>query len=168
MANRIGEQLGNYRLIRLLGRGSFAEVYLGEHVHLKSGAAVKVLRTQLADSDVEDFLREAQTVANLVHPHIVRIFDYDVQEVTPFLVMDYASNGTLRQRHLKGIPLPPHMVVQYVKHVAAALQYAHDQKLIHRDVKPENILVGRRNDILLSDFGIAQAAQSTHMGADRI
>ena len=116
MTDRVGEELGKYRLVRLLGRGSFAEVYLGEHVYLKSEAAVKVLRTQLADSDVESFHKEAQTVARLVHPHIIRIFDYDVQEGTPFLVMDYAPHGTLRQRHPKGMSIPLGTVLYYVKH----------------------------------------------------
>ena len=163
MANRVGEQLGKYRLVRLLGRGSFAEVYLGEHLHLKTEAAVKVLHGQLAEDDAESFLKEAQTIARLVHPHIVRIFDFDVQEGTPFLVMDYAPNGTLRQRHPKRMPLPQQRIVQYVKHIAGALQFAHDQKLIHRDVKPENMLIGRNNEILLSDFGTVQVAQSTHV-----
>jgi len=161
MTDRVGEELGKYRLVRLLGRGSFAEVYLGEHVYLKAEAAVKVLRTQLADSDVESFLKEAQIIARLVHPHIIRIFDFDVQEGTPFLVMDYAPQGTLRQRHPKGKPVPLRTVVHYVRQVADALQYAHNQKFIHRDVKPENMLLGRRDEVLLSDFGIVQVVIST-------
>ncbi len=78
MVDRVGQQLGNYRIIRLLGQGGFAEVYLGEHVHLKSHAAIKVLHTRLADDDTQAFLKEAQTIANLEHPHIVRVFDFDV------------------------------------------------------------------------------------------
>ena len=161
MADRVGQQLGNYRLTRLLGRGGFAEVYLGEHRRLKTQAAIKVLHTQLADSDVESFLKEAQFIANLEHPYIVRILDFDVEESIPFLVMSYAPNGTLRQRHPMGVPLPLTTVVSYVKSLADALQFAHDEKLIHRDIKPENMLVGRRNEILLSDFGIAIVAQSS-------
>src|SRR6266567_4160062 len=161
MTHRIGEQLGKYRLVRLLGQGSFADVYLGEHLYLQTHAAVKVLRTQLAKEDAESFLNEAQTIARLVHPHIIRIFDFDVQEGTPFLVMDYAPNGTLRQRHPRHNPIPPNTVVYYVKQIADALQYAHEQRLIHRDVKPENVLLGRRNEVLLSDFGIVQPAQAT-------
>src|SRR6266566_3239243 len=136
MANRVGQQLGKYRLVRLLGQGSFADVYLGEHLYLQTHAAVKVLRTQLAKEDAESFLNEAQTIARLVHPHIIRIFDFDVQEGTPFLVMDYAPNGTLRQPHPRHNPIPPNTVVYYVKQIADALQYAHEQRLIHRDVKP--------------------------------
>src|SRR5437667_3426500 len=150
MADRVGQQLGNYQLIRLLGEGGFAEVYLGEHIHLGTQAAIKVLHTQLASEEVDGFRTEARTIARLLHPHIVRVLDFGVEGKTPFLVMDYASNGTLRQRHPKGTPLSLVTIVSYVKQVAPALQYAHDQRLIHRDIKPENMLVGRYNDVLLS------------------
>jgi hypothetical protein len=162
LEDRVGQQLGNYRLVRLLGRGGFAEVYLGEHLRLGTSAAVKVLHTHLANkSEVESFQKEAHTIASLEHPHIVRVFDFDVINGTPFLVMSYASGGTLRQRHPKGSILPLPTIVAYVKQVAEALQYAHDEKFIHRDVKPENMLVGRRGEVLLSDFGIALVAQSS-------
>jgi serine/threonine protein kinase len=75
--------------------------------------------------------------------------------------MDYAPNGTLRQQHPKGTQLPISTIIPYVKHIADALQYAHDEKLIHRDIKPENMLLGRRSEVLLSDFGIALIAQSS-------
>ena len=163
MADRTGQELGNYRLTRLLGRGGFAEVYLGEHMRLKTQAAIKVLYAQLDSDNSEEFLQEAQTVAHLIHPNIVRIFDFDVKEGVPFLVMDYAPSGTLRQRHPKNTRLPIETIVPYIKQVADALQYAHDEKFIHRDIKPENMLIGRRSEILLSDFGIALIAQSTRM-----
>jgi serine/threonine protein kinase len=101
MPDRIGQQLGKYRLLRLLGRGGFAEVYQGEHIHLKTQVAIKVMQTQLTDDDLEHFLKEAQTIARLEHPHIVRVLYFDMQDNTPFLVMDYAPNGTLRQRYPK-------------------------------------------------------------------
>ena len=94
-------------------------------------------------------------------PNIVRVLDFGVEEDTPFLVLDYAPKGTLRQRHPRGIPLPPLSVVPYVKQAAAALQYAHERRLMHRDVKPENMLVGRSEELLLSDFGLVLLAQST-------
>jgi len=141
--DRVGQQLGNYRLVRLLGRGGFAEVYLGEHLRLGTSAAVKILHTRLAnENEVESFQKEAHIIASLEHPQIVRVFDFDVINSTPFLVMSYAPGGTLRQRHPKGSILPLPTIVAYVKQVAEALQYAHDEKFIHRDVKPENILVG--------------------------
>ncbi len=160
MASRIGQQLGNYQLFQLLGKGSFAEVYLGGHIHLGILAAVKVLNTHLMD--VNAFRTEARIIAHLIHPHIVRILEFGIEDQAPFLVMDFAPYGTLRQRHPKGTKVPLPTVVSYVKQVADALQYAHDERLVHRDVKPENMLVGRRDEVLLGDFGIAQLAQSSH------
>src|SRR3989440_704163 len=161
MAYHVGQQLGNYRLIHLLGQGSFSVVYLGKHIHLNTQAAIKVLHGQLASLDMEAFLTEARTIAHLRHPHIVQVLDFGVEAQTPFLVIDYAPGGTLRQRHPKGAMLPPDTVVTYVTQVADALQYAHQEKLIHRDIKPENMLLGRNNEVLLSDFGIAIVVQSS-------
>src|SRR5436305_12006206 len=125
MADRIGQQLGNYRLVRLLGQGGFAQVYLGEHLHLGTQAAIKVLHLTLESDDVEHFRTEARTIARLMHPHIVRVLDFGLEGLTPFLVMDYAPHGTLRQRHPKGICLPLEPVRSYATQVATALQYAH-------------------------------------------
>jgi serine/threonine protein kinase len=161
MTDRLGQQLGNYRLVRLLGRGGFAEVYLGEHLRLKTQAAIKVLHTSLEEDDVGGFLREAQTVARLKHPHIVRVFDFDVENHIPFLVMDYLPNGNIRRSHPKGTPLPLPTIISYVKQVASALQHAHDEKLIHRDIKPENMLLDKGDTLVLSDFGIALMSQSS-------
>ncbi len=79
--------------------GGFAEVYLAEHIHLQTQSAIKLLHTQLAQEDMEYFRNEARTLARLVHPNIVRVFDFGIENRTPYLVMDYAPNGTLRQRH---------------------------------------------------------------------
>src|SRR6266516_4782729 len=161
VADRLGQQFGNYRLVSLLGQGGYAEVYLGQHVRLNQQAAIKVLNAHLTQAEAEHFQQEAQTIATLVHPGIVRVFDYDVQDGVPFLVIDYAPNGTLRRRYPKGSLVPLPVIVSAVKQVADALQYAHEQKFIHRDVKPENMLLGRREEVLLSDFGIATIAHST-------
>jgi serine/threonine protein kinase len=159
----LGQQIGNYRLIRKLGRGGFAEVYLGEHLHLGIQAAIKILHTTLVDyNEVEQFRAEARTVAHLVHPHIVQVMEFDVQDGVPFLVMRYAPGGTLRHRHPKGSRVPLATLMTYVKQIASALQYAHDRRLIHRDVKPENMLIGPNQELLLSDFGIALVAQTSH------
>ena len=157
---REGQQLGNYRLMQLLGQGHWASVYLGQHRHLHTQAAIKVLHEPLAPSEVEGFLSEARTLARLRHPHIVRILDFGLQEDTPFLVMDYAPGGTLRKLHPHRARLPLETVVSYVKQVASALQYTHQQRLIHRDLKPENLLLGPDQEILLSDFGLAILAHS--------
>jgi eukaryotic-like serine/threonine-protein kinase len=166
MVDREGQQLGNYRLVRALGQGGFADVYLAEHIYLKSQLAIKFLRAKVvSQDDLDAFLKEAQTIARLIHPNIIRVTDFGVDGEIPFLVMDYAPNGTLRQRHRVGTALPLNTIVPYVRQIAAALQHAHDEKIIHRDIKPENMLVGRRNEILLSDFGIALIAQSTRSQA---
>jgi serine/threonine protein kinase len=162
MSDRVGQQLGNYRLIRLLGLGGFAEVYLGEHIYLETTAAIKVLHTQIASEEIEHFRNEARTIARLVHPHIVRVLEFGVEGSTPFLVVDYAPNGTLRKKFARGSRVPLSTVISNVNQIADALQYAHDQKIIHRDIKPENMLIGRHNEILISDFGIALVAQTSH------
>ncbi|HEX9130958.1 MAG TPA: serine/threonine-protein kinase, partial [Ktedonobacteraceae bacterium] len=167
MTDRVGQQLGNYRLIRLLGHGGFADVYLGEHIHLNTLVAIKVLDTRLAGDEITQFRNEARTIARLEHPHIVRVLDFGVEDRTPFLVMSYAPNGTLRQRHPKGTRLSPGEVLPYIKQVADALQYAHDEKLIHRDIKPENMLLDRNNEILLSDFGLAMATYNSSYESPR-
>ena len=154
-------RLGNYSLLHRLGAGGFAEVYLGEHVYLKTCAAIKVLRTQFSPQDVQPFIKEAQIIALLNHPHIIRVLDFGVDDTIPFLVMDYAPNGTLRQVCPRGHRLPLPTIIAYMKQIAAALQYAHMNNVIHRDVKPENMLLGRDHKILLSDFGIAVAAHRT-------
>jgi eukaryotic-like serine/threonine-protein kinase len=84
MADRSGQQLGNYRLLRLLGRGGFAEVYLGQHMYLNRLAALKVLQLVLNDEDIERFVKEARILASLNHPHIVRVLDFAVEQGTPF------------------------------------------------------------------------------------
>src|SRR5438094_6039701 len=93
VAYRIGQQFGNYRLVTLLGQGGYAEVYLGQHVRLSLQAAIKVLHTHLTEQEATHFQQEAETIATLIHPSIVRILDYDVQDGVPFLVMDYAPGG---------------------------------------------------------------------------
>ena len=161
MEERIGQQLGSYRLVHLLGQGGFADVYLGEHIHLQTLAAVKVLQMRLVGSNLEQFRNEARTIASLIHPHIVRVLDFGVENGIPFLVMEYAPHGTLRQAYPEGTRLSPIQVVPYVNQIADALYYAHSRKLIHRDIKPENFLLGADRKVLLSDFGLVQAVQNT-------
>src|SRR5258708_27908211 len=94
---RLGERMGNYRLIRWLGRGTFADVYLGEHIYLKTQSAIKVLHLHLPKKVLKDFLNEACTVAGFDHSNIVRVLDYGVENIIPFLAIAYALNASLPQ-----------------------------------------------------------------------
>lgn len=155
MSDRIGQQLGNYRLIRLLGQERTAEVYLGEHVRQKAFVTIKVPHMSLDAGSQESLLSEARLLTRLEHPNIERILEVDIQNMTPFLVTEYAPGGTLRNRHPRGVPLTLAQIVSYVKQLSSALQYMHEHNLIHRDVKPENMLLGVNDKVLLSDLGIA-------------
>src|SRR6516162_2878139 len=130
MIEHIEQRLGNYRLIQRLGRGAFADVYLGEHLYLNTPSAVKVLHSRLDQHTLADFLTEAQNISHLVHPYIIRVFDFGLESDIPFLVMDYASNGNLRQKHQTGSILPLRTIVTYVVALASALQYTHNQHVI--------------------------------------
>lgn len=122
MAEHSGQRFGNYQVLQLIGRGGFADVYLGEHLYLKVPVALKVLSSVVAhQEDLPAFLTEAQTVAHLVHPHIIRVTDFGVERDIPFLVMDYAPHGTLRKLHPKGTRLNLPAIVSYVRQVAPAL-----------------------------------------------
>jgi serine/threonine protein kinase len=125
------------------GGGAFGDVYLGEHVHDRSLAAIKAMQMRLTRSEeLRAFINEVRTF-RLQHAHIVRVLDVGIAaDETPFLVMEYASNGTLRDRYPKESRLPLVTVLAYVTPIASALQYAHDRQVIHRDVKPENMLLG--------------------------
>jgi serine/threonine protein kinase len=160
MSDYIGLKLGNYHIVRLIGRGGFAHVYQGEHIYLKTPAAIKVLNMHLMNDVLEKFLQEARIIALLEHPHIVRVLEFGVEGITPFLVMNYAKNGTLRQHYPKKSTLAWMNIISYTKQVADALQYAHNHGVIHRDIKPENMLLDKNQQVQLSDFGLAVIAQN--------
>src|SRR5579872_6606304 len=155
--NLIGQQFGNYRLVRRLGGGGFADVYLGQHVRIATQqAAIKVLF--LTDVDVQQFQHEAERTAALRQNHIVHLYDFDLQQGTPFLILEYAPNGSLT-RH-RGQRLSLETILGYLQQIVPALQFAHDHNVIHRDIKPDNILINAQGDLLVSDFGIAVISQT--------
>jgi serine/threonine protein kinase len=155
---------GNYRLLHLLGQGASAQVYLGEHSYLQTYAAIKLLRTKskLSAAEKREFMREAQLLAKLHHPHIVRVLDFAfTDEDIPFLVMEYAAHGSLRQRHPRGTRLRLSAVSAYLEQLVEPLTYIHRIGVTHGDIKPENMLLDAHNQLLLGDFGIATLALQT-------
>ena len=162
IADNAGQQLGNYRLLQLIGEGGFAKVYLGEHIYLKTFAALKVPKIRLNQEDLDAFLAEARISVSLEHPHIVRVVECGLEGGTiPYFVMNYAPGGTVRRRYPKDTRLPPAIIFSYVRQIGSALQYIHHKGLIHQDIKPENMLLGPNDEVLLSDFGISAVAHRT-------
>jgi eukaryotic-like serine/threonine-protein kinase len=161
MVDRSGQQLGHYKLIRLIGRGGFADVYLAQNLNLGSFCAIKVLRTPLIRKGRRLFLREARLAARLDNDYIIRVLDASSHNGIPFIVMSYAPNGSLRDRHPRGKPAPFDVILSYLEQIAEALDYLNAHNLIHLDVKPENLLLGRNFEVLLSDFGIAKSIHRT-------
>jgi beta-N-acetylhexosaminidase len=154
---RLGQKVGKYRLVHKLGDGGFGTVYLAQDRYERTQVAVKVLHISLTKpEDFKDFLNEARMIG-LHHPHIVPLLNIGIsRNGLPFLVMEYAPEGTLRDHHPKGERVALSTIVSYVDQIASALQYAHDQRVIHRDVKPANILVRADGTLLVSDFGVAK------------
>ena len=110
--------------------------------------------------DLAKFFAHASMLSRLQHPNIVPLLDFGADGDIVYIVMQYSSNGTLRERHPKGTIVPPNTVVHYTNQIASALQYIHDHKLIHRDIKPHNMLIGTYGEILLSDFGSSVVSHS--------
>jgi serine/threonine protein kinase len=160
ITDRIGHRIGNYRLVRLLGTGGRASVYLGEHRYSRRSVVIKILHTSLREQDVERFFPEAQLLSSLSHPHMVRVLEFAVERGTPFLVMEHVPGGSLRSLYPAGSCLFPTMVAATIKQVAAALQYAHDHHIIHRAVKPENFFFNAQQEFMLSDFRVSLSAPS--------
>ena len=165
MTDILGQILLNrYRIDALLGRGGMAEVYKAWDQRRQYAVAIKVMREDLAE-DLEflnRFRSEARSLSDLSHANIVRFYSFERQGHLAFMVMDYIPGITLRRRILEadGHPMPLEEVLSVVRQVGAALYYAHSEGLIHRDVKPGNIMLQPDGRVLLSDFGIAKAADA--------
>ncbi len=167
MPNLVGRTLGKYQIVELLGKGGMAEVYKAYHPRLNRYVCIKILHSYLAEG--EDFLarfeREARAVATLRHPHIVQIHDFDVENDVYYMVMEYIDGGTLAARMYalskENKYMPAGQVLSIVSQVAEALDYAHGKGIIHRDMKPSNILLDSHGNAFLADFGIARMMSGT-------
>jgi serine/threonine protein kinase len=186
MPEWLGKTIGKVRIEKLLARGGMAEVYLGTHISLERPVAIKLLHSHIEEEPLllERFHREAKVVAGLRHPNIVQVFDFDTTDGHPYIVMEYLRGptlaGYLRGLHARNDRIPSHQVARVLKALTAALDYAHAQGVIHRDIKPGNIILHKRGDVIpldqpltndveaiITDFGlvrIANAAAQTASG----
>ena len=156
-----GESVGPYRIMEQLGSGGMATVFKAYHAALDRYVAIKVLHPAFKQDPnfLSRFQREARIVAKLDHPHIVPVYDYSEAGGQPYLVMRFIEGETLKARQAKGA-LPLAEVVRIIKPVSEALSYAHAQGVLHRDVKPSNVLLTNDGGVFLADFGLARMAQA--------
>ncbi len=165
-----GQEFGPYRLLRLLGQGNMGVVWLAEQPSLDREVALKLMAPRLADDPifVARFQREARTAAQLNHPHIVRVFDIGEQDGTWFLCMEYVEGEPLRALLEREGPLPTLEVARWGAVIADALSAAHERGVLHRDVKPGNVLIDAWRHARLMDFGIAKSVNSTTLTTNEI
>ncbi len=148
------DQIDKYRLIRELGRGNFGIVYLAHHSLLGRDDALKVLQTD--DPAKQDaLLQEAKKIAKWRHPNIIQVLNCSYHQERPYLVLQYAPNGTLKDRYPLGQSFPIETILPHVQQIAEGVQYAHDRQTLHLDLKPANVLLDEQQRALVSDFGIA-------------
>jgi serine/threonine protein kinase len=155
---RLQTVVGGYRIIEPLGRGGTSVVYRAEHVRLGRTAALKLLAPSLGESDGrhERFLRESKLAASLDHPNIVPVYDAGEENGLLYIAMACIDGDDLKTLLVKEGALPPRRALRIIGQVAAALDAAHARGLVHRDVKPANILIGEGDRAFLSDFGIVK------------
>jgi serine/threonine-protein kinase len=167
MSDLVGATLGRYQVIARLGRGGMADVYKAFQPSLDRYVAVKVLHSSMVEDEefVRRFQREAKNVARLRHPNIIQVLDYDNQGDTYYMVTEYLDGPTLKaaleELHRRNEEMPIHVALRIVSDMGAALAYAHEMGVVHRDVKPANIMLDRAGRVILTDFGVAKMLTGT-------
>lgn len=154
-------KLGDFQLVRRIGRGGMAEVYLAEQLSLKRQVAVKVLRPEYVQdaSYLKRFQHEAKAAAGLNHPNIVQVYTIGSEDGIQFIAQEYVQGRNLKEFLTKKGPLETGIVLQIMRQVASALQVAATAGIVHRDIKPENVLLTRKGEAKVADFGLAQLTQ---------
>ena len=166
-----GETLGEYRIEKLIGHGTMAEVYLAVHISKGYSAAIKIIHEHLLRDPnfIDRFRREAKILSDLDHPHITHIYGYEFSPKQAYIAMEYLGVGTLADRlrfcheHKENLPLSE--VLAIIEPISSAVDYAHEHGLIHRDIKPANILFRENHDPVLTDFGLAFVMSDPRLSA---
>src|SRR3954452_3760226 len=154
---------GRYRVIERVGRGGMATVLLAEDERLGRQVAIKRLHAESPEDTARRFRREAKLGAALNHPNLIAVYDIVTDDEGVLIVMEYVDGETLRDAIDRG-PLPPERAIEVLRGVAAGLDHAHSEGIVHRDVKPANVLLGRRaGEVKLADLGIATAVEGTRI-----
>src|SRR5438093_114357 len=161
---------GRYRILRKLGTGGMANVYLAEDEVLGRRVAIKILDDRHAGDDqfVERFRREAKNAASLSHPNIVSIYDRGEAEGTYYIAMEYLDGRSLKELIVARGPAPINLAIDYARQILAAIRFAHRHGIVHRDIKPHNVLVDAEGRLKVTDFGIARAGVSQMTEASSI
>lgn len=160
----IGKRLsGRYKVLEMIGGGGMANVYLAHDMILDRDVAVKMLRLDFANDEefIRRFRREAQSATSLAHPNIVNIYDVGEENDLYYIVMEYVEGQTLKQYIQLNSPLQVEETLEIMKQLTSAISHAHQNHIVHRDIKPQNILVDRFGNVKITDFGIAMALSAT-------
>src|SRR2546427_199714 len=156
-----GTRLGPYEVQEVIGQGAMGVVYRAYHAELERVGAVKVLQAIGPDSDSKArFQREAQAIAHMRHPNILNVYDFGEYGGTPYMIVEFVPGGSLADR-LRSGPVDRQAALAFLRGIAEALDYAHSLGIVHRDVKPANVLLGPDNTPILADFGLAKLLEST-------
>ena len=156
---------GRYKIKSHIGTGGMATVYLAQDLILERPVAVKVLRLDFHTNEaaMRRFQREAQSATQLVHPNIVSVYDVGEEDGTNYIVMEYVEGTDLKEYIRERGPLPPREAVRIMTQIVSAIELAHQNRIIHRDIKPQNILIDREGNVKITDFGIAIALSETSL-----
>ena len=154
---------GRYKILELIGGGGMSNVYLAHDMILDRDIAIKLLRFDFSNEEElrRRFQREALSTTSLAHPNIVNIFDVGEDGSIPYLVMEYVRGKTLKEYIIDNSPIAPERAVKIMKQLTSALAHAHHNQIVHRDIKPQNILMDEEGNVKISDFGIAMALSAT-------
>ncbi|PLR87515.1 MULTISPECIES: Stk1 family PASTA domain-containing Ser/Thr kinase [Bacillus] len=160
----IGKRIsGRYKILDMIGGGGMANVYLAHDMILDRDVAVKMLRLDFANDEefIRRFHREAQSATSLVHPNIVSIYDVGEEDDLYYIVMEYVNGQTLKQYIQQNSPIPIDEALEILQQLTSAISHAHQNHIVHRDIKPHNILIDRNGNVKITDFGIAMALSAT-------